>query len=85
MDLKWEPGGVALGPGGLPQQVAGLEELVQNIRLRLCLSRGVKSLRADTDFPNERMQHVLEKNGFEKRGVVVFQGSGKLAYDKTLA
>ena len=25
MDLKWEPGGVALGPGGLPQQVAGLE------------------------------------------------------------
>lgn len=40
MDLKWEPGGVALGPGGLPQQVAGLEELLQNIRLRLCLPRG---------------------------------------------
>ena len=49
----------------------------------LCLSWR-QSLRADTDFPNERMQHVLEKNGFEK-GVVVFQGSGKLAYDKTLA
>ena len=40
MDLKWEPGGVALGPGGLPQQVAGLEELLQNIRLHLCLPRG---------------------------------------------
>ena len=52
---------------------------------RLCLSRGVRSLRADTDFPNLRMQHVLEKCGFVRRGVVVFQGSGKLAYDKTLA
>lgn len=52
---------------------------------RLCLSRGVRSLRADTDFPNLRMQHVLEKCGFVRRGVVIFQGSGKLAYDKTLA
>ena len=52
---------------------------------RLCLSRGVRSLRADTDFPNLRMQHVLEKCGFVRRGVVIFQGSGKQAYDKTLA
>ena len=51
---------------------------------RLCLSRGIRSLRADTDFPNLRMQHVLEKCGFIRRGVVVFQGSGKLAYDKVL-
>ncbi|MCI6040106.1 MAG: GNAT family N-acetyltransferase [Clostridiales bacterium] len=51
---------------------------------RLCLSRGIRSLRADTDFPNLRMQHVLEKCGFVRRGVVIFQGSGKLAYDKTL-
>ncbi len=63
----------------------GLTAAAFSLIERLCLSRGVKSLRADTDFPNERMQHVLEKNGFEKRGVVVFQGSGKLAYDKTLA
>lgn len=52
---------------------------------RLCLSRGVRSLRADTDFPNLRMQHVLEKCGFIRCGVVIFQGGGKLAYDKTLA
>ena len=50
----------------------------------LCLSRGVQSIRMDTDFPNLRMQHILEKNGFLKRGVIVFQGGGKLAYDKTL-
>lgn len=50
----------------------------------LCRTRGVHYLRADTDFPNERMQHILTKNGFIQCGVIVFQGSGKLAYDKIL-
>ena len=40
MDLKWEPGGVVLDGPGLPQQVDGLEELLQNITLRLRLPRG---------------------------------------------
>ena len=63
----------------------GLADTAFSLVGRLCLSRGVRSIRADTDFPNARMQHVLEKNGFVQRGVVVFQGSGKLAYDKSLA
>lgn len=50
----------------------------------LCRDRVVRNIRVDTGFPNLRMQHVLEKNGFVRRGVVVFQGSGKIAYDKTL-
>lgn len=50
----------------------------------LCAARGVKSIRVDTDFPNKRMQHILEKNGFQQRGVIVFQGGEKLAYDKSL-
>lgn len=52
---------------------------------RLCLSRGVHSIRMDTDFPNLRMQHILERQGFVRRGVIDFQGGTKLAYDKTLA
>ena len=40
MDLKWQPGGIVLGPGGLPQQVGGLEEMLQNVALRLTLRRG---------------------------------------------
>lgn len=40
MDLKWEPGGVALGSNGLPQQVDGLEEILQNVALRLTMPRG---------------------------------------------
>ena len=51
----------------------------------LCRSRGVRNIRVDTDFPNLRMQHVLEKNGFARCGMIVFQGGGKIAYDKILA
>lgn len=40
MDLKWEPGGVVLGPGGIPKTVTGLEEMLQNVALRLNLHRG---------------------------------------------
>ena len=49
-----------------------------------CRDRGVDYIRVDTDFPNERMQHVLEKNGFVRCGVITFQGSGKIAYDQIL-
>lgn len=52
---------------------------------KLCLDRGVAYIRVDTDFPNKRMQHILEKNGFTRRGTIVFQGSGKIAYDKLLS
>ena len=51
---------------------------------KLCIQRNVFSIRIDTDFPNKRMQHILQKNGYENCGVIVFQGSGKLAYDKSL-
>ena len=40
MDLKWEPGCVVLGPGGIPKTVTGLEEMLQNVALRLNLHRG---------------------------------------------
>lgn len=50
----------------------------------LCRGRGVTAIRGDTDPQNLRMQHVLEKNGFQRRGVILFQGSEKLAYDLSL-
>lgn len=50
----------------------------------LCCQNHVQGIRIDTDFPNTRMQHILEKHGFKNCGVIVFQGSKKLAYDKTL-
>lgn len=62
----------------------GLADVTFRLIGELCLSQGVRYIRADTDFPNKRMQHILEKNGFVHRGVIVFQGGDKLAYDKTL-
>ncbi len=62
----------------------GLSGVTFSLIEDLCRSKGVRSIRVDTDFPNKRMQHILEKNGFSQCGVIVFQGSGKLAYDKTL-
>ncbi|MCI8512829.1 MAG: GNAT family N-acetyltransferase [Lachnospiraceae bacterium] len=51
---------------------------------KLCLDNDISYIRADTDFPNKRMQHILSKNGFTQCGITSFQGSGKLAYDKLL-
>ncbi len=49
-----------------------------------CLSHGVKNVRIDTDFPNKRMQHILEKNGYQYCGDVMYGTSGRMAYDKKL-
>lgn len=62
----------------------GLADITFGLIKELCLAKGIKSIRVDTDFPNKRMQHILEKNGFQNCGVIVFQGGEKLAYDQTL-
>ena len=42
-----------------------------------------KSLRADTHADNKIMQHLLEKNGFTRCGVIhVADGSPRFAYQK---
>lgn len=62
----------------------GLSGIAWSLIEKLCISKGVHYIRVDTDPQNKRMQHILEKNGFSKCGIVIFQGSGKLAYDKEL-
>lgn len=59
----------------------GLTTTIFELVRELCLARGVTAIRGDTDEQNLRMQHVLEKCGFQRRGVIIFQGSEKLAYD----
>lgn len=49
----------------------------------LCISKGIRYIRVDTDFPNKRMQHIFEKNGFKHCGVIFFEGK-KMAFDKRL-
>ena len=40
MDIKWEHGDWALGPGGLPGRVSGLAELLQNAGMRIAMVKG---------------------------------------------
>ncbi len=62
----------------------GLSSIALSLIEDLCLSKGVNSIRVDTDFQNKRMQHILEKAGFSKCGVITFQGGKRLAYDKKI-
>lgn len=62
----------------------GLAEAAFRLIEELCGRRNVSIIRVDTDFPNKRMQHILEKIGFVNCGTIVFQGGAKLAYDKIL-
>ena len=59
----------------------GLSTLVFEAIRDLCRERGISCIRIDTDSKNQRMQHVLEKNGFVRCGYVLFEGDKKLTYD----
>lgn len=59
----------------------GLSSKAFDLIRDLCRARGVSCIRIDTDRKNQRMQHVLEKNGFVRCGYVLFEGDRKLAYD----
>ena len=62
----------------------GLSSRVFALVEERCREQGIRCLRADTDPENARMQHILEKVGFEKRGIIIFHGSGKFAYEKRI-
>ena len=62
----------------------GISEAVFHLAEELCRSRGVRSMRADTDEKNGIRQHILEKNGFCLCGTIWFAGGDKLAYEKVL-
>ena len=59
-------------------------ELSLRLAEDLCREQGMAAIRIDTDPQNRRMQHILEKNGYRRCGTVLFQGSGKVAFDKAL-
>ncbi len=44
--------------------------------------KGVSYFRIDTDEENNKMKHVLTKNGFKHCGTVCFDNSEKVAFDK---
>ncbi len=61
-----------------------LSDAAFDLAAALCRARGVRSLRADTDGCNLRMQRALARSGFVRCGTIFFQGGDKLAFEKPL-
>ena len=62
----------------------GLSDVLFSLAGELVRSHGLHCLRIDTHEDNQRMQHVLTKNGFSCCGTVLQNGEPRLAYDKKL-
>ncbi|MDD6211751.1 MAG: GNAT family N-acetyltransferase [Clostridiales bacterium] len=67
-----------------PYRGVGLADIVWNLIEEYCRVKKVGYIRMDTDFPNTRMQHILEKNGYQRCGIIYVRGSGRIAYDKVI-
>lgn len=71
-------------PYGVIHRVAGdgSRKGILGIVAAYC-SSVIPNLRIDTHQDNRIMQHVLEKNGFQRRGIVYVEGgSRRIAYEK---
>lgn len=62
----------------------GLASAAFKLAERLVRERGIGSIRVDTGEANQRMQHLITKNGFEYCGVVNVSDGERLAYEKVL-
>lgn len=64
----------------------GLASVVFGLVEEMSRARGVRFFRVDTDETNALMQHVLEKCGFARCGIVEYPGDQgeKVAFDKTI-
>lgn len=80
-DGSWREGET---PYGTIHRLAGDGEVKALFSRCVAFCQGkVKYLRADTHFDNHTMQHLLEKNGFERRGIIYLKnGDSRIAYQK---
>ena len=69
-------------PYGVIHRIASVGGGVFAAALEYCSSR-IGHLRIDTHADNKPMQHVVEKAGFSKRGIIyVEDGTPRIAYDR---
>ena len=68
-------------PYGVIHRIAGIGGGVFTAALDYCRTR-ISHMRIDTHSNNKTMQHVVEKAGFVKRGIIyVEDGSPRIAYE----
>ncbi|MES2807333.1 MAG: GNAT family N-acetyltransferase [Bacteroidota bacterium] len=65
-----------LGKGIAKKMLASIEELA--------LSKGIHSVKADTNFDNMAMLNLFEKLGYTFCGQVYFRGSARKAFEKVI-
>ena len=69
-------------PYGVIHRVAGVGGGIFAVVLEYC-ARQIGHLRIDTHADNKPMQHVVDKAGFCRRGIIyVADGSPRIAYDR---
>ena len=61
----------------------GFADVIFALAEEMCRNQGVQNLRIDTHAQNQRMQHILEKNGYHRCGIVMQDNGPRLAYYKT--
>lgn len=72
----------SVAPYGVIHRVAGIGGGIFPAALEYCEGQ-IQHLRIDTHADNKPMQHVVEKAGFVRRGIIyVADGSPRIAYDK---
>ena len=68
-------------PYGVIHRIAGIGGGIFTAALAFCKDR-ISHLRIDTHANNRPMQHVVEKAGFSRRGIIyVEDGSPRISYD----
>ena len=69
-------------PYGVIHRIAGQGGGIFADALSFCEAR-ISHIRIDTHHDNKPMQHVVEKAGFSRRGIIyVDDGSPRIAYEK---
>ncbi len=69
-------------PYGVIHRIAGVGGGIFQAAFDYC-SGVIRHLRIDTHADNEPMQHVVEKAGFSRRGIIyVADGTPRIAYDR---
>ena len=62
----------------------GLADVAFRLAAEQAKAKGISNFRVDTDEANKIMQHVLKKNGFTYCGVIWFDNSEKIAFEKLI-
>ena len=69
-------------PYGVIHRIAGVGGGIFEAALEFCTEQ-IHHLRIDTHADNKPMQHVVEKAGFSRRGIIyVADGTPRIAYDR---